>query len=309
MLPNVVAAEAKSKPEPESLVKLLYDSFTPEQRKTLCFEWDYVHPERGLLRTRIENNWNITELMINEDFSKDQRDMIRGIYEGILHPDWHAKIDQQLKDDAGGWGIDQSIAIFGDPSSDKFEFVMTGRHMTMRCDGNTAEHVAFGGPIFYGHAASDFYEPADHPGNVFWYQAVEANKVYEMLDGKQRQQALVDKRPREQAAGFQGDGGRFAGLRVSEMSPDQQEQVEQVLKSLLEPYRNTDRAEVKQCVKAQGGLRECSLAFYKDGDIGDDKVWDNWRLEGPSFVWYFRGEPHVHVWVNIADDPSVKLNS
>ena len=33
------------------------------------------------------------------------------------------------------------------------------------------------------------------------------------------------------------------------------------------------------------------------------------RLEGPSFVWYFRGRPHVHVWVNVADSASVKLNS
>ena len=44
-------------------------------------------------------------------------------------------------------------------------------------------------------------------------------------------------------------------------------------------------------------------------NFADDKVWDNWRLEGPSFVWYFRGMPHVHVWVNVADDPSVELNS
>ena len=27
--------------------------------------------------------------------------------------------------------------------------------------------------------------------------------------------------------------------------------------------------------------------------------------EGPLFVWHFRGTPHIHVWVNIADDPSV----
>ena len=56
---------------------------------------------------------------------------------------------------------------------------MTGRHMTLRCDGNSTEHVAFGGPIFYGHAASGFNEKADHPGNVFWPQALAANKVYE----------------------------------------------------------------------------------------------------------------------------------
>jgi hypothetical protein len=42
------------------------------------------------------------------------------------------------------------------------------------------------------------------------------------------------------------------------------------------------------------------MAFYKAGDIGKDGVWDVWQLEGPNMVWYFRGAPHVHVWVNIA---------
>mgnify|MGYP001239611985 CR=1 FL=1 len=67
--------------------------------------------------------------------------------------------------------------------------------------------------------------------------------------------------------------------------------------------------EVRACLKAQGGLDACHLAFYRDSDIGKDEVWDNWRLEGPAFVWYFRGSPHVHVWVNIADDPRVTLNA
>jgi hypothetical protein len=38
-------------------------------------------------------------------------------------------------------------------------------------------------------------------------------------------------------------------------------------------------------------------------------VWDNWRLEGPAFVWHFRGAPHVHVWVHIADESGVELNA
>ena len=79
--------------------------------------------------------------------------------------------------------------------------------------------------------------------------------------------------------------------------------------SLIEPYRKEDQDKVRECLKKQGGLDKCSLTFYKDGDIGDDGEWDNWRLEGPSFVWYFRGHPHVHIWINVADDPSVKLNS
>lgn len=31
----------------------------------------------------------------------------------------------------------------------------------------------------------------------------------------------------------------------------------------------------------------------------NDGVWDVWQLEGPGMVWYFRGYPHVHTWVNV----------
>jgi len=33
--------------------------------------------------------------------------------------------------------------------------------------------------------------------------------------------------------------------------------------------------------------------------VGNDGVWDVWQLESPTMVWYFRGSPHVHVWVNL----------
>jgi hypothetical protein len=115
--------------------------------------------------------------------------------------------------------------------------------------------------------------------------------------------------PREQAVGFRGASAGFPGIPLTECSADQREVVQKVLKSLVEPYRQSDRDEVAACLNAQGGLDKCSLAFYRDGDIGNDKVWDCWRLEGPAFVWYFRGAPHVHVWVNVADSPDVKLNA
>lgn len=300
---------AAAKGAPETIVKGLFDSLSSEQKKEVAFDWDYMHPKMGLLRARVANNWHITKPEINSDFfTKDQRAMIRGIFDGLIQPDWHKRIDQQLEDDAGGFGNDQNIAIFGKPGDGKFEFVMTGRHMTIRCDGNTNDHVAFGGPIFYGHAASGFNEKPDHPNNVFWHQALAANKVYDMLDTKQRKQALVAKLPTEQAVGFQGSGA-LPGIPLADVSSDQRSLVQEVLTKLIEPYRQSDRDEVVSCLKAQGGLDKCSLAFYSDGDVGKDKVWDCWRLEGPSFVWYFRGDPHVHVWVNVADDASVKTNS
>jgi hypothetical protein len=303
------ALEIPAGSTPESVSKLLFESLSPKQKETICFAWDYNDPKRGLLRTRIANNWNITEPNIASDFyTKDQQAMIKHIFEEIIQPEWHERIYKQLEDDAGGYGEQQSIAMFGTPG-DKFEFVMTGRHMTLRADGNSAEHVAFGGPIFYGHAAESFDEKPNHPGNVFWPQAVAANKVYEMLDGKQRKLALVEKLPKEQDSGFRGAGAQFPGIPLTEVSADQRQVVAEVLGKLVEPYRKSDRDEAMKCLDAQGGLEKCSLAFYSDGDLGNDKVWDCWRLEGPSFVWYFRGSPHVHVWVNVADDASVKLNA
>ncbi|MCA9216570.1 MAG: DUF3500 domain-containing protein [Planctomycetales bacterium] len=307
-VPLSLFAEDKTS-APESLVKVLYETLTPGQKEKICFGWDHKDDERGLLRTRVANNWNITDAELKSDFyTKDQLHLVRQIFEGIIHPDWHKRYDQQMADDCGGFGIEQSIAIFGTPGSKQFEFVLTGRHMTLRCDGNSSEHVAFGGPIFYGHAP-DFDEEADHSGNVFWEQAIEANKVYQMLDEKQRKQAEVPTTPREQSVAFQGASGNFTGIPVSELSGDQKEGVQKVLKKLTEMYRTSDQDEVMACMKKQGGLDKCHLSFFTDNDIGEDKVWDNWRLEGPSFVWHYRGAPHVHVWVNVADDPSVKLNA
>jgi hypothetical protein len=228
----------------------------------------------------------------------------------MLNPDWVKKVDRQLKDDAGGWGKNQSIALFGTPGSEKFEMVMTGRHLTLRCDGNTAEHVAFGGPIFHGHAAGGATEKPDHPNNIFWPQAQEANKIFGMLDGKQRDLALVKQdMPDEDAVAFKGKAAKFQGIPITDLSGDQKAQVQKVLSMLIEPYRQSDRDEAVACLKKQGGLDACSLAFYEEGDLGKDGVYDIWRIEGPSFVWHFRGKPHVHIWINVADDPSVKLNA
>jgi hypothetical protein len=295
----------------ESLVKLLYEALTPGQREQICFAWDHQASERGLLRTRVANNWDITDHYINSDFfTGDQRALIRAIFENLYSPEWHARIDQQLTDDSGGFGEQNSIAIFGEPGGERFEFVLTGRHMTVRCDGNTTGHVAFGGPLFYGHAAESFDEEPHHPNNVFWPQAVEANKLYQALDGKQQQLALVKRGlPNEERVSFQGPHGEFQGIPLTELSSDQKQRVQEVLRKLVEPYRQSDRDEVMACLKTQGGLDACHLAFYEEGDIGRDHVWDNWRLEGPSFVWHFRGAPHVHVWVNVADNPTVKLNA
>lgn len=296
----------------ETSVRALWESLTAAQREEVCFDWNYRDKKRGLLRTFVANHWQITRPCIRGDFfTKKQQWLIHDIFKGIIHPDWYAKFLKQLRDDTLGheWGTDQSIALFGRPDQAPFQFVMTGRHLTLRADGHTEGRVALGGPIFYGHAATGFNEEVHHPGNVFWPQALEANKLYQMLDGKQRRQALVAKRPKEERVEFHGVNGSFPGLPIKEMSEDQKKEMQQVLRKLVEPFRVEERDGVLESLDKQGGLDRCSIAFYEEDDLGDDGEWDNWRLEGPAFVWYFRGSPHVHVWVNVANDPAVTITA
>jgi len=308
------AAESSTKAAPETLVKKLYETLSEAQKKEVAFAWDHEDAKRGLLRTHVSNNWQITKHEVRSDFfTKDQQEICRAIYEGLFQPEWVKQIDKQLQDDTHGkpWGAEQSIALFGRPG-DKFEMVMTGRHLTVRVDGNSIDSMAFGGPVFHGHQAtqtSGLNEKEGHPGNIWWPQALEANKVFEMLDGKQREKALIAQLPAESSVAFRGKDGKFPGITVADLSADQKSQLQKAVQLVFEPYRNTDREEVNECLKKQGGLDACSLAFYAQGDIGDDGIWDNWRLEGPSFVFYFRGSPHVHMWVNVGTDPSIKLNA
>jgi hypothetical protein len=311
--PRVQAAPSPNSAA-ETAVKALYETFSDKQREAVCFDWNYQHPKYGLLRSYISANWHITEPMIRSDFfTKKQQTLIHDAFKGLVNPEWYAKFLKQLKDDNEGadWGTHQNIALFGKPGDDHFEFVITGRHMTLRADGNTEAHVAFGGPIFYGHQATQGgkggYEKNGHPGNVFWHQAVMANKVYTMLDTQQQAKALLETSPKESAVAFRK--AQFPGIAVSELAPEQKQQLQKVLMSIVEPFRKEDREEALECLHRQGGLDRCNLSFYKDQDLGNDGVWDNWRLEGPAFVWHFRGFPHVHVWVNVADDPSVRLNN
>ena len=51
----------------------------------------------------------------------------------------------------------------------------------------------------------------------------------------------------------------------------------------------------------EAGFEDMHLAFYTSRDIGGDGVWDVWQLEGPDMVWFFNGQPHVHVWARVLD--------
>ena len=112
--------------------------------------------------------------------------------------------------------------------------------------------------------------------------------------------ALLAVAPLEGEVPVQGSSGKFPGIAVGDLSDDQKDLVEEVSKVILAPYREEDVEEVLAVLKAGGGFDRLHMAFYKSRDLGYDEEWDIWRLEGPTFVWHFRGAPHVHAYVNIA---------
>ncbi len=271
----------------ETTVGELYESLSPQQKGTICFELGHQ------LQSKVNPNWHITKPRLeNRFYTKAQRELVVRIIRGVASEDGFKRFEQQMKDDAGGLGA-YAMAIFGKPGAGNFQWVLTGRHLTLRADGNTTKNVAFGGPIVYGHSAG---KPER---NLFHYQTKKANEVFESLDEKHRQQALLKKAPKESEVPLQGEAGQFPGVSVGDLSSDQKELVEQTIKIGLAPYREADVDEVLQVLKKGGGLDKLGMAFYQQGDLNDDKVWDIWRVEGPSFVWHFRGAPHVHTYVNV----------
>jgi hypothetical protein len=165
--------------------------------------------------------------------------------------------------------------------------------------------AAFGGPIFYGHQSGPKdEEPANHPGNIFWYQAKRVNEVFAAMDGRQRTAALVDGHSRPERASetvrLSGQKKGLPGIRLGELSRDQRDLVRKVMSDLLQPFRAVDAEESMRLVESQG-FEDLHLAYFKQQDLGGDGVWDVWQIEGPQMLWYFRGEPHVHCWVHIRD--------
>jgi len=293
--PGIAASTPDLSPRSETLVATLYKSLTPEQRQKVAFP--FGHP----LQSKVDNNWHIVPEKIGQFFNRDQQAMIAEIFRNLHNPEFADKVFYHINEDAGGIE-NYSVALFGEPGVGAFEFVLTGRHCTARCDGDSVEGVAFGGPIFYGHASMSFNEKPDHPKNVYWYQAKRANEVFQALDGKQRAIALLgDPRSEKGTAtvDLRKPGDPPVGLPVSDMTRDQRELVQKVLHDLLLPFREKDRLKAMQDIEDQKGFDALSMSFYKNLDIGNDGVWDVWQLESPSMVWYFRGAPHVHVWVNI----------
>jgi len=141
-------------------------------------------------------------------------------------------------------------------------------------------------------------------GNIFWPQAEATSRLYAMLDEPQRKVAEIEALPEEHAIGSIRSAWN---LRTGTLAPTES-RVESGPALPGSAVPGSDRARIASCLAAQGGLERCTWPFARANRISAPD-WDDWRLQGPSFVWHWRGWPHVHVWVNIGDDPAEPVNA
>jgi hypothetical protein len=280
----------------EALVQELYTSLTSDQKKDVLMPWN--HTGKGGIPTRLGMYNAAIGKRIGDVYTKPQQELIERILRAIAsNEEGFRQISRN-----GTWDNSKTMAacganIFGDPATGKYSWVFTGHHLTVRCDGNSEEGAAFGGPIYYGHSPNGYSR-----GNIFFYQTKSVLSVFDALSEQQRKKAVVAGNPgeHEPSVRLRPAGQAHPGIGIGELTQDQRQLVETVMRTILSPYRKEDADEVMDIIKATGGMDRIHLAFYQDEAMNDEQPWHFWRLEGPGFVWNYRVLPHVHTYVNIS---------
>jgi hypothetical protein len=287
---RMVFSESSPSRAAETTIGELFESLSSDQRATVAKPW--TDP----LRERVNANWRITKPTIGDKFyTASQKSLVDKIVKQLTSESGHERLMKQTEDDDGGIGA-YSMAWFGKPGDEKFEWMLTGRHLTLRADGNTQDKMVFGGPVVYGHG-----EESSPKDNLFYYQTLKVQSVFESLSTEQRKKALVGTNPpAENKVAIQGSQGMFDGLQGSELQGEQKTLFQQAVKSILSMYRDDDSTEANTIIDQNGGIDNLRIAYYSKNDLLNDSIWDVWRIEGPSTVIHFRGAPHVHAYIHIA---------
>lgn len=289
-------ADQAAKPA-EALIQELHASLSDEQKKTAVQRFDHG-PKLAPSRLGMYNEaWN--KQKIGTVYTKPQQELVDKIVRAMVSGDDGYRLISR----GGTWDGSKSFdncgaTFFGEPKpGEKYAFLFTGHHMTLRADGDFMDGAAWGGPMYYGHSPNGYV-----PGNIFNFQTKSVLEVAKALDEKQLKKAVVVGTPGELAPSvkFRKEEAAMPGIAAKELSKDQQALIEKVMRDLLSPYRKEDSDEVMATLKHNGGLDKLHLAFYRDKDATDNERWHFWRLEGPGFVWNYRVLPHVHCYVNIA---------
>jgi hypothetical protein len=292
------AARAEKQREAEALVFELYGTMNADQKKKFVLPWDAGTKGGTPARLMTHNAAATKDSVIGLGYDRKQVELLQRIFRAIGNgEDGYKKLSRNKGFDNSGDFESIGALIYGEPAEGKkFSLVFAGHHLTVRCDGDSEEKTAFGGPLYYGHTPNGYATT-----NVFYSQTKVSLEMFATLDEKQRKVAMKSAAWKDEHGSMKLPAKDYQapGLGYADMTADQKKLVEAVMKELVSPYRKEDGDEVLEVVKANGGMEKLGLAFYGDGKRDAKEPWTHWRLEGPGFVWSYRALPHVHTFVYV----------
>jgi hypothetical protein len=298
-LARAAKARAEKKAAAEALVFELFGTMDADQKKKLVLPWDHKAANQPLPARLMTANAPVGKSVIGLEYNKKQVELLDRIFRSISNgEEGYKRLSRNGKFDNSGDFESAGALIYGEPApGKKFSLVFCSHHLTVRCDGNSEEATAFGGPLYYGHSPSGYAT-----NNVFHHQTKALTELFASLNADQKKTAVMGGKWKDgvDSVKLPKAGAKGPGVAHADLAKDQKALVEAVMRELVSPYRKEDGDEVMEIIKANGGMEKLAFAFYEEGQTSAKEPWTFWRLEGPGFVWSFRALPHIHTFVNIS---------
>lgn len=305
----------------EQTARALVESLSPLQRRTVMLPWD--HASRGVV-SHVACMSDAPR--VADTLTVEQQVLVHRLYETMTSAEQRHRFGRLVGLEAGG--LDPcALVIYGDPfegAGRDFQVTLSGGHLLIRGGGITEAGSAFGGPLGYGHQIGDGVPRL--PGNTFAYHGDALNTLVAGLPEASRRRALVAGAPlHETTVQLQGAAGEFHGLPVRSLGEAERASVAELVDVVLSCYADADREAAWGCLRRNGDVESLHLTVWSDLGLYDDGAsfaelsaaergrrgapyWHVWRLEGPGTVVHFRGWPHVHASIHLADDGGAGQN-
>jgi hypothetical protein len=277
----------------------IYEALPEAARARACVAYD--HP----LRQCHNRGLGMGGANVNAgSFDWDTRRALTDLMHAGLSETGRTRLPNQ---DATRWvGVNlMQLLVCGDPRVGPYQIVLSGVHLNLRLGGASPDGAAFGGPQVYGDQRGNGIPGL--PGNTYRYQMEAAHRLIAALTPAERAAVRVAEAPAQVNIGVQGREGRFDGLAVADLAPAKRAAAREIVAGILDTYADDDAAYAWQCLDRNGGVDALYFADY-DRDFGGNSRSAGeapsqiFRLEGPAAVFHFRGEPHLHAFLNVAMD-------
>ena len=272
----------------------------------ICFAWDYQDPKRGLLRTRVANNWHITKQTSRATSTPRTASNHSRHLQGHHQPGV-ARADRQA--------AERRLGRLR--RAQQHRHFRRARQRQVRVRDDRPAHDA---PLRRQHGRARRVRRADllrprgrrlstkpPPGQRVLAAGARPTSSTRCSTASSRSWRWCGRSPDECDVGFRARG-QVRGHRRQELSSDQKARVQEVLAEARSSRTGRGPRRSGAVPEAQGGLDACHLAFYNRTTSATTTCGTSGGSKGRRSCGT-TAAPHVHVWVNVADDPCVKLNA